>query len=52
MHGQTLGSCLKRGSDKTLIDSTFFLNIKKSKGHMQKTSVFNIDDRLGKNSRQ
>lgn len=45
---QTLGSYLKWGSDKTLFDSIFFLNIKKSEGHMQKINVFIIDDRLGK----
>ncbi len=48
MHRQTLGSCLKWGSDKTLLDSIFLLNIKKSKGHMQKINVFIIDDCLGK----
>lgn len=49
MHEQTLGSCSKWGSDKSLLDSIFFFNIKKSKGHMQKINVFIIDDHLGKN---
>ncbi len=48
MHEQTLGSCLKWGSDKTLLDFFSFFNIKKSKGHMQKINVFIIDDHLGK----